>query len=388
MQDSDRDLPMLAVYEAIDLGLVSTLGQRSSHSCSSLLDLLQGNHPVFLPDPIHEDAVYVYHAFGVHALHLGALLQSLAVGLREVENDGGASLSAAIQRASGSSVKPILNSYSVERQSVDPLQIPSRPSCIFRCSNPIIGVAIPNDVYLTYSIFILTSAMRITSFGLNLRSDSPRPRTQALPSTVDKAQLHPRLIPVGGPTPYISVLGTEQFVPPPILSQPFSHRLALGSQNAKGEFMLTPDTLRYVGSTVEAFTAQIRDIQLAHGISEARLELQQHELRRQQEKCYEMMETIERLRVKRSPVTQQRLKAAHDDQKIILARLNRMLNSLMQKASPELSEHETRWFQELKRMKVDIMGAARSDEGALVSRITLVRPLFLEHGILLIVLLA
>jgi nucleoporin NUP82 len=109
---------MLAVYESIDLGLVSALGQRSSHSRSILLDLLQGNHPVFLLDPIHEDAVYVYHAFGVHALHLGPLLQSLAAGLREVEDDGGTSLNAAIQRAGGSSVKPLLNSYSVERQSV------------------------------------------------------------------------------------------------------------------------------------------------------------------------------------------------------------------------------------------------------------------------------
>jgi len=133
--------------------------------------------------------------------------------------------------------------------------------------------------------------------------------------------------------------------------------------------MLTPDTLRYVGSTVEAFTAQIRDIQLAHGTSEARAELQQHELRRQQDKCREMMETVERLRVKRSPLAQNRLKTVHDTQKIILARLNRMLHSLMQKASPELSEHETKWFQELKRMKVDIMGATRSDEGSLASRI-------------------
>jgi nucleoporin NUP82 len=116
MQESDRDLPMLAVYETIDLGIVSTLSQYSVQSRSPLLDLLQGNHPVFLPDPIHEDAVYVYHAFGVHGLYLGVLLQSLAVALREADNGEGAALDAALQKIGGSSVQPILNSYSVERQ--------------------------------------------------------------------------------------------------------------------------------------------------------------------------------------------------------------------------------------------------------------------------------
>lgn len=45
-----------------------------------------------------------------------------------------------------------------------------------------------------------------------------------------------------------------------------------------------------------------------------------------------------------------------------------MLQSLMEKASPDLSEHETKWFEELKRMKEDIIGAGRYDEGSLVAR--------------------
>jgi nucleoporin NUP82 len=100
---------MLAVYQTIDLGLVAMLkGQ---------LGLLEGNHPVFLADPIHDDTVYVYHAFGVHTLHLGPLLQSLAVALRAGDDDGTA-LSAALQKSAGTSVTPILTTFSVERRSV------------------------------------------------------------------------------------------------------------------------------------------------------------------------------------------------------------------------------------------------------------------------------
>jgi nucleoporin NUP82 len=87
-----------------------------SESHASLQDLLQGNHLAFLPDPIHDDAVYVYHAFGVHALHLGAMLQKIATALREDTGDGCASLTTALQRVGGASVHQILNSFSTEQR--------------------------------------------------------------------------------------------------------------------------------------------------------------------------------------------------------------------------------------------------------------------------------
>jgi nucleoporin NUP82 len=108
---------MLAVYETIDLGLVSTLsGIFKSTSKPPLLDLLQGNHLLFLLDPIHDDVVYVYHAFGVHTLHLGPMLQSLAVALRAGDEDEGTSLLTALDKAVGTHVRPILDSFSVQRQ--------------------------------------------------------------------------------------------------------------------------------------------------------------------------------------------------------------------------------------------------------------------------------
>jgi nucleoporin NUP82 len=84
---------------------------------SGQLGLFQGNHPVFLADPIHDDTVYVYHAFGVHTLHLGPLLQSLALALRTGDDDGTA-LSAALQKSAGTAVTPILTTFSVERRFV------------------------------------------------------------------------------------------------------------------------------------------------------------------------------------------------------------------------------------------------------------------------------
>lgn len=110
---------MLAVYETIDLGLVSSLNRMSgSTSDSSTVDLLLGNHPVFLADPIHDDTVYVYHAFGVHALYLGPVLQSLAAALRSEDDEDGSELAGALQKCGGTNVQPILTTFSVERRYV------------------------------------------------------------------------------------------------------------------------------------------------------------------------------------------------------------------------------------------------------------------------------
>jgi nucleoporin NUP82 len=110
---------MLAVYETIDLGLISSLSRIScSPTDTPIMGLLQGNYPVFHTDPIHDDTVYVYHAFGVHALYLGPMLQSLAAALRAVGDTDGPELTIALQKCPGTIVQPILTTLSVERQYV------------------------------------------------------------------------------------------------------------------------------------------------------------------------------------------------------------------------------------------------------------------------------
>ena len=107
---------MLAVYETVDLGLAETLSKAKAGR-SDLLELLTANHPVFVQDSIHDETVYVYHAFGVHALHLGPVLRNLANALRDdVSNDGNSSLVTAVDNAGGTGVRPILTTFSPERK--------------------------------------------------------------------------------------------------------------------------------------------------------------------------------------------------------------------------------------------------------------------------------
>lgn len=107
---------MLAVYETVDLGLVNSLASLSVvRGEPSPLLLLRSNHPVFLIDPIHDDTVYIYHAFGVHALSLASVLEPLANALR-TDEDNDAALTKALNAAAETTVKPILSTFSVERK--------------------------------------------------------------------------------------------------------------------------------------------------------------------------------------------------------------------------------------------------------------------------------
>ena len=108
---------MLAVYETIDFGLVSALNDLPTipSNPTPLLDLLSNNHPTFLLDPLHDDTVYVYHDFGVHALDVAPVLHSLTSALRTDDEDESV-LKAGLQQSIISNVQPILNTFSVERR--------------------------------------------------------------------------------------------------------------------------------------------------------------------------------------------------------------------------------------------------------------------------------
>ncbi|KAG6855012.1 hypothetical protein C0991_005941 [Blastosporella zonata] len=358
----NRDLPMLAVYETIDLGLVSTLNQLTvTPGQGPLLDLLQANHPVFLLDPIHTEAFYVCHAFGVHGLNIGPVLQSLAAALRTDDDSGGTSLDAALQKSAGTTVQPILTTFSIER----------------RCSNPVVAVTIPNDVYLTYSIFILTSAMRITSFPLNLRAEPPHfPSSHTLPPDKDSESFNQQsywLTPLEGPPSYVSLLEKAPYTPLQALDRssglPKLPKLSLPkATEGNGGFVLTPDILRYLGDVARELANQSAAVRLAVKQGDERVKLQQHEITRMGQKAAQMSTLIENLKGPRRASTEARLKKIQAEQKALLARLDRVLQGMMERASPGISENETKWFEELRRMKGEIMGLGQYDDESLVSR--------------------
>ena len=185
------------------------------------------------------------------------------------------------------------------------------------------------------------------------------------------------LTPMDGHPAYVSLLGTEPFVPPAILTRSTSlPRLSSGT--TQREFMLTPDTLRFLGTQVTSMTNHIRAVTLAHNNVEDMVELQKAEFVRIQEKCGEMLRLIGQLKERVKDVRGgeggvvgrvDRMKRKHKE---LMGRADKILQALMNGVSPELSESETKWFEELKRMRTEVMGAGKFDEGSLKARTALV----------------
>ncbi|KAI5119910.1 hypothetical protein M0805_003714 [Coniferiporia weirii] len=349
---SSSDLPMLAVYEVIDLGLISALSLGSANPNPTAVDLLQHNHTVFHPDPIHDDTVYAYHAFGVHALNLNPIFQNLAAAMKEEDEK---TLIETVQTSACTSVQAILSTYSIEQGS----------------SDPVTAVVIPSDVYLTYSIFILTATLRVASFTLNLRTEGP-----VVPEPAEKRRdisLLPTS-PSSTPPAYVSLLSTQPFTCPPALSRPMGFptiaKLSLPqSHSVKAELRLTPETLRYLGTVSERISGEVHDAVIACHALKNRADLQKQEFERLQKKAVELVTRTRDLTGPRKIQLQETLRKVQDERNRLLGRMDKLLQALIRKASPELNEHETRWFEELQRMKSQVLGVGRYDSDSLKNRV-------------------
>lgn len=199
---------------------------------------------------------------------------------------------------------------------------------------------------------------------------------KALPPVEE--EIRPLQVSTTGKNPqgYISLLEIEPYVVPPVLSQPLglpsNPRLVLPVSEKNAEFKLTPDTLRFMGQTVEHIRTQISEVQMAHTAADQRSMIQASEFQRQVGKCQQVMSLLEKLKGERRERTLDRLTKIQETQGALLSRLDTTLQGMMRRTSPELSENETKWFEELKRMKGEMLGAGKYDEESLRARAKLV----------------
>jgi nucleoporin NUP82 len=258
-----------------------------------------------------------------------------------------------------------------------------------RSSNPVVSLAIPNDVYLSYSIFMLTSTMRTVVLPLTPQTDIPfTQKSKSAPITPQKAsaigskgQLPPTPTPSSAtntdkPKAWLSSSEFDPYIVPSIFSQPLglptNPRLALPASQSKSEFVLTPDTMRYLGQTVEHLRAQMDSVKYANTMADAQVQIQTMEFHRQVRQVQQILVMLETSRTKRSAAWKERVEKVRKTQDELLERLDRALRIYMRKVAPELSEQETKWFEELKRMKAEVLGQGKYDEQSLRARTKLV----------------
>lgn len=213
--------------------------------------------------------------------------------------------------------------------------------------------------------------MRVVSFSLNIRPGFSPNDEQKLSVPAD------RLLKVAeGPPTYTSLLGTKPWELPTGLSStglPATPRLVTPESK---DFRITPDTLRFFSSKVDEIVTRIHGVESAYRQTNARSELQHEELHRQVAKVDEIRALLSELRGTRQDRIDARTRAIQAGQQSLLARLDRVLAELMKHTNPTLSDHETKWFDELGRMREQVLGAGKYDEASLKARMQAVRTVF------------
>ena len=246
----------------------------------------------------------------------------------------------------------------------------------YRSASPVAAVAIPSDVYLTYSIFILTTTMRVVIFPLNLRAEAIEPAPeevttlQTAHTTIADSKESPSLN-------YASYIKATPYSPPAILQRqvglasirdiPFPK-----SHSMKTELVITPETLRYLKAVAERLCSEKHEAIIAFSELKSRLVLHTQEIGKQQQHCQEIIARTNVLNGPRKVAIQAKLKALQEEQQALLHRMDRALQALINNASPELNEHEKKWFEELRRMKGQTIGVGRYDPTSIKNRVQLV----------------
>ena len=209
--------------------------------------------------------------------------------------------------------------------------------------------------------------MRVVTIPLTLQSEN-RAVNETLSSSDTNGQPGAIEGPSDGPPAYISFL-TEPYEPPTKFTNdnalPSNPKLVVPVQS---EIQLTPDTLRYLALTVQRLADQMHEIQIAYRSAELRAQLQEQEFRRQQNTAQDILTLNDELHGKRQEQTREKVSQVQSRQKELLNRTDRILRAMMKNASPELSEHETKWFEELKRLQKEIKGSTRYDQDSLSTR--------------------
>ncbi|GAA6015593.1 hypothetical protein JCM10207_008138 [Rhodosporidiobolus poonsookiae] len=367
--DDEDALPTLAVYETIDLGLADELSAQGGEKGEAAVARgLADNHPTLVRDPLYPDTLYVHHALGAHCLLLAPWLADLAAVAAEGEGEGEddeAKLQREVEKTlkaqAGTEVLWVLKTLSgasaLSGEDGEEQQGPL----------PVVGLQVVNDVYLGYSLLLLTSSLQLVAIELSLRID---PSSSGL--TLPASSSLPASTGLNDSPAYVSLLDTP-FSVPALLARPRAGgvsalpRLAPPPGGSK-ELSITPDTLRQFGKHVSTVQTSVRELVEAADAVQHRLELQMKELARQLGKLAELKQLqgdLGRSTSAASPGSAEaRLRGVEARQRELVERTDRVLQKLMEAHQPEVSAYERKWFDELGRLERQVSGAGGDDDGA------------------------
>ncbi len=333
-QAAEAELPILLVYESISLNV----GSSSQKHAQAL--------PSVLADPIYSDTIYAYHSSGAYAISFRRWASKLAACM--ADDPAGGSLARFLHEQAHSDLVQIIKTTTSERAHAAPAQA-------------VTGLAIITDVYLSYSLLAVTADLQAVGIELDFRveGESAAEGASTLPAVPAAED--------GQKKAYLSLLaeGGAFTVPEPFKSYaglPSQPRVTGQARFGKGEVVVTPDSLRFLGKTAETIREEIRSITRGGNACQMRLDLQNKEIQRQARKLADVRSRTTQVE-RRDEKLVQRFAAAEQAQAALTKRIDSLLQRLVVLHQPEISVYERKWFDELDRLVVEMGLPLRDAKG-------------------------
>ncbi|KIO30221.1 hypothetical protein M407DRAFT_20688 [Tulasnella calospora MUT 4182] len=322
--EENPPLPILSVFETIDLGIFTTV----SHG--QALNLLSDNYITLSVDPLRPQSVFAYHAFGVHILDLRIwmdLLSSAMYKANAIGKKAGMNLADALSQVPGTQVKWVLDTFSDEEKA----------------SAPVVAAVPINNPSVTYNLLAITSAYEPVPLDLLPSSDVAPPGNDGASQNPDIQAL------VSQRPPYVTLLSKERYDVPPMAE--FARGIT--TSNPANKFMSTQTLLGFREHMNKA-DGKTQTLQKYVDGASKRMTLQEKELERQVDALNKAKARLATLQATGQDLLQGRLKRAADTQRDLSKRLDRLLQQCMNNSSAKLSEVEREWFNELAELNVKI----------------------------------
>lgn len=328
-QEQLSDLPVIAAFESIDLGL--NAGRDSAAT----------NWPVFVQDPRSEQVWFVNHNTGVVSFSMKGWLSKLSAVLdREEDPDF---MAFTLEKSPQSSVSVVLDNHGKSLHL-----------------NPVLGSVVIYEAYLGY-IFVAATPKGVASAEfdevlatgsrssdtVDLRlSTSTSQRSNALSSSTQrKINI---LLPPYNPS--------AQFRNPSQLSQLLKQALEANARLVRSPMVFSTETNEFLRKARDTLKLEYDGLMEAAQEMYDRAALQRIEYRKQLETIHRADEQLAKIQNKD---VRGRLERYLKRQEELQARADEVLKLLIVKSETGLSDAEKKWFKEVEKIEEKIAGEGR-----------------------------
>ncbi|KAG0216036.1 hypothetical protein BGX33_000557 [Mortierella sp. NVP41] len=333
--EEEDELPVVSVYESVDLGLLKVFATTTASPGYGLGEKRMSipNRPVLVADTMYGDTFYIYHEAGAHCISIRPWLDELTAIYESAGNS--AEQDARINKFYDSNIKSVVGSV-----------VNTRPTKASPAA-PVIGFSVVTDAYLDYSILLLTSSLQL--IGMEL---TPRPRTGAI-STSGIAT--PSTSFPGSSTTTAKVEAAYQIsLPEPLFEKqaglmslnglPLQPQVVLPPGIGSAKIVVTEENLQFLGKMVQGIRESLREVFTSCDLAQQRLVIQEAEYARQQDKVQKTREHIEKTLVPKTQKQADRVDEQLSRQRALMARADELLQKVMESREPALSPAEREWM--------------------------------------------